>query len=102
MKLINAKTSTLIKIYSTIYWGSYAIKSWLNWELTNPFQWMLDVPTDESLRGMVLGTAFLALVFGGIIYHYILDDNGKLAKVDTADKDDDKKDDLSNDYDYGI
>ena len=67
MKFINAKVSTLIKIYSIIYWTVYGIKSWINWELRNPFQWMLDVPNDIDLRTHVLMIAFLAIVFGETI-----------------------------------
>jgi hypothetical protein len=84
MKFINAKVSTLIKIYSTIYWAIYSIKSWINWELRNPFQWMLDVPNDIDLRTHVLMIAFLAIVFGAIIYNLFLDVNGKFSKIETS------------------
>jgi len=46
------------------YLGIYLIKTFVMWELTNPFQWIIDLPTyDSAHRAAILFTyAFFALI----------------------------------------
>lgn len=51
-----------------LYVLCYLIKTFVIWELTNPFQWILDLPVrDETYRVMTLLSIFAWTVFNAII-----------------------------------
>ena len=50
-------------INSVIYWFIYIVKSFIEWDLSNPFQWILDLPYDYDLRVCSLGILFFDIVF---------------------------------------
>jgi len=45
-----------------IYWSVYILKSFIQWDLQNPFQWILDLPYNEDLRTLVLVALFFDII----------------------------------------
>jgi len=76
------KIITITKVWSLIYWTVYLVKSFYQWQLRNPFQWMLDLPNDQVLREHILMSIPVLLFFCLFFYFAGLDENGKLRKTD--------------------
>lgn len=57
---------TFVMVVSSIQWTYYAGKTFVIWEFTNPFQWIVDIPTyDQNTRCMmcVFGVFYLVIVY---------------------------------------
>ncbi len=73
------KIQSMLVFNSIVYWSVYLIKSFVIWKFTNPFQWIVDIPTntnDERLG--IFSTILLVIIVETAVASIFLDKNGKL------------------------
>lgn len=62
------------KVHWAIYALGYFVKVFVEWRFSNPFQWVVDLPTmTNEDRGIGLTLVFVYLVCIGVISKCILD-----------------------------
>ena len=65
------KTNTIksiLKTYSLIYWSVYLIKSFIQFEFRNPFNWILELNKSIEYRLYVLYIVFVILTLAYLIH----------------------------------
>jgi hypothetical protein len=52
-----------------IYSFCYLAKTWVIWEFTNPFRWVLDIPVySNEDRGLILAFYFMYLIIHVVVF----------------------------------
>ena len=76
------KFRTMFVINQCVYWSIYLIKSFVIWELNNPFQWIIDIPTyDDMQRFLIIFYILFIIGVEVFIAKNGMDENGKFIKV---------------------
>lgn len=73
---------TLLYI-NILYWIIYLIKSFIIWDFTNPYWWVLDLPNSRELRYIVLGALCFLGFYGFLCYTFLNERDEKKAKEDS-------------------
>jgi len=76
------KFKTMFIINQCAYWSIYLIKSFIIWELNNPFQWIIDIPTySESDRFQILFSILMVIGIETFIAKEGMNEDGTFAKT---------------------
>ena len=98
MKLLKHKPTLFFFLLITSYVLIYSVTCFINWELLHPFQWALDIPTDDkSDRAFILFISFFYLSTVFRITCLILDPDEELDDFDDFDEEEASKKSVTHD-----